>query len=64
MTNQEIVTLVYDDFIAPTPRAFLVTFGDEKIWLPQSLTEIDGNTKTLEIPQWLMIEKGIEDYEY
>lgn len=63
MTNREMITLTYDNFIAPTARAFLVTFGDEKVWLPQSLTEIDESNNTLEIPLWLAVEKNIEDYE-
>ncbi len=57
------ITLKYDRFITPTPASFLVTFGDEKVWLPQSLTEIDESNNTLEIPQWLAEEKEIEDYE-
>ena len=63
MTDREMITLTYDDFVAPTSKAFLVTFGDEKVWLPQSLTEIDESNNTLEIPKWLAIEKEIEDYE-
>lgn len=64
MTNQEMITLTYDNFITPTTKAFLITFGDEKIWLPQSLTEIDESDNTLEIPLWLAEEKGVENYEY
>ena len=57
------ITLVYDDFVTPTAKAFLVTFGDEEVWLPQSLTEIDESSNTLEIPEWLAIEKELEGYE-
>lgn len=64
MTDREMITLTYDDFVTPTSKAFLVTFGDEKVWLPQSLTEIDESNNTLEIPLWLAEEKEIEDYEY
>lgn len=63
MTDQEMITLTYDNFITPTAKAFLVTFGDEKVWLPQSLTEICESDNTLEIPLWLAEEKEIEDYE-
>lgn len=62
MTNRRI-TLTYDRFITPTPRAFLVTFGENKVWLPQNQTEIDEKTKTLTVPFWLAAEKEIEAYE-
>ena len=63
MADRETIILAYDDFITPTSKAFLVTFGDEKVWLPQSLTEIDESNNTLEIPLWLAEEKEIESYE-
>lgn len=57
------ITLKYDDFISPTPKAFLVTFGDQKVWLPQNLTDINERNKTLKLPLWLAIAKEIEGYE-
>jgi hypothetical protein len=57
------IILKYDDFTTPTSKAFLVVFDNISVWLPQSLTEIDESSKTLEIPLWLAIEKEIEDYE-
>ena len=50
-------TLTYDEFVAPTAKSFLVTFAEQKVWLPQSLTEIDESDNTLEIPLWLAEEK-------
>lgn len=65
MTNQEIITLVYDSFKITTAMAHLVIFGDDQVWLPKSqVTNIDEKTKTLEIPLWLAIEKELEDFEY
>lgn len=63
MTDQEIITLVYDDLKLMTPQAYLVIFGDEKAWLPKTLTKIDESSNTLEIPLWLAIKKELEGYE-
>lgn len=66
VVNQETkkIVLVYDSFISPTPKSFLVTFGDEKVWLPQSLTEICESDNTLTIPWWLAVEKELEDFKF
>ncbi len=63
MTNQRI-TLVWDKMKAMTPLAILFIFGDDNVWLPKSqILDLDEETKTLEISQWLAEEKEIEDYE-
>lgn len=65
MTDQEMITLVWDKLTYSTDKAHLFTFGEEEVWLPKSqITDIDEKTKTLEIPLWLAEEKEIEDYEY
>jgi hypothetical protein len=63
MANK-IITLVYDQIMHVSEKAFFISFGDESVWLPKSQIEIDEKTKTLEIPWWLAVEKEIEDYEY
>ena len=65
MTDQEMITLVWDELIRSTDKAHLFVFDDEDVWLPKSqITDLDEKTKTLKIPLWLAEEKGIEDYEY
>lgn len=64
MTNQKIITLVYDEIKRPTDLACLFVFGDKEAWLPRSQIDIDGKTKTVEVPLWLVEEKELEDYEY
>jgi tRNA(Leu) C34 or U34 (ribose-2'-O)-methylase TrmL len=65
MTDQEKITLVYDD-IKPTRStlADLFIFGDEEVWLPKSQITVDEESQTLDIPLWLAEEKEIEGYEY
>ena len=44
-----------------TPKAYLVTDGEQDVWLPKSLVEYDGE-QTFTIPTWLCDKKGL-DYE-
>ena len=57
--------ITYDKIIRETPKAYLVLFGDEWIWLPKSKIEIRELTheKYITLPMWLAVEKGLEDYE-
>lgn len=47
-----------------TPRAYLVSDGAVKEWIPKSQIECtqtlinEGDTVTIEIPEWLAEEKG------
>lgn len=54
------------EIIALTERAFLVTDGDNKAWIPISLIEGGsdnfegvGDSGIIIIPEWLAIEKNL-----
>ena len=46
-----------------TKEALLVFDGDNEVWLPKSQIEYDffekGKEITIEIPEWIAIEKGL-----
>jgi len=53
-----------------TMGAYLLQFGDDKVWIPKSEAEIlNEDTRgpehggEIEIPRWLVEKKGLEGYE-
>lgn len=44
-----------------TERAWLVSDGGEKVWIPKSQAEIapEGKVWVLTMPEWLAVEKGL-----
>lgn len=64
MTDQEMITLLWDRIEHETDDAILFAFGDEEVWLPKSQIDVDEEEGMLDIPLWLAEEKEIESYEY
>ena len=42
-----------------TDRAYLFHDGVQDIWLPKSQCEWDAATKTMAMPEWLAMDKGL-----
>jgi hypothetical protein len=42
-----------------TEKAFRFFDGDQHVWLPKSLCEWDPNDKTMTMPEWIAMEKGL-----
>lgn len=57
MTNPKILTLDVD-LLVDRPAAMMVECNGKKEWVPKSQCEYDGGDQTLQIPEWLAIEKG------
>lgn len=57
--------LVYDRIIRETDLAVLFDFGDEELWVPESVIEsCDGDEgNEVEIKDWFVLDKGLERYE-
>jgi tRNA(Leu) C34 or U34 (ribose-2'-O)-methylase TrmL len=54
--------LTYDSIKKETASAKLLVFGDDNMWIPNTLIEsIDDSVVTL--PQWFAEENGLEIYE-
>lgn len=49
------------ELIAPreTEKAYHFYDGTTKVWLPKSQCEWDGEEKTMTMPEWLALEKGL-----
>ncbi len=60
MGDSKTLTYNYDSLEHETELAWLLVIGDEKIWLPKSICNIDEEDKLIDVPEWLAIEKGLE----
>jgi len=64
MAHEEIVEIDLE-ILFETEKAVSVTDGDVKCWIAKSLIENydddweKGNTETMEIPEWVALEKGL-----
>ena len=56
--------LIFDEIIKETKLAKLFRFDNYETWIPSSqIQDLDEDGKTMEIPDWMAVEKGLEDYE-
>jgi hypothetical protein len=46
------------EFLAETERAWLLSIGDEEIWLPKSQCEFEGEDQVL-VPLWLARKRSL-----
>lgn len=61
--QRKIVTLKYERVSHRTAKATLFKFaGGEKVWFPDSVTDIDWGDKTVQVPEDLAIEQEVDDY--
>jgi len=51
--------LPFDDILKETDSAWLLDFGYIEVWLPKSQCEMDEDENTIEVPEWLAIEKEL-----
>jgi len=59
-TTPEMVTITVDDLIHETDAAWLFDVAGSEVWLPKSNCEYTpGRIKTVEVPEWLAIDKGL-----
>lgn len=50
----------YTKIVTHTPKALLVRIDDHEFWLPRSgIVEIDENTKSMEVLEWLARDRGL-----
>ena len=56
MSNEK-VEIWFDDIIHETANAWLLDIDGEKVWMPKSQCELDGDMVL--VPEWLAIEKDL-----
>lgn len=63
-SRRDTVELKYDEMLHETELAYLLRFDTEEEWIPKSQVEsIDEDNCTVELPEWLVLKKGLENYE-
>lgn len=53
--------LVHDGVVTATDAAKLVEFGDEQVWVPDSLIQ-DISVDTIDVEDWWVEKEGLEGY--
>jgi hypothetical protein len=49
----------YDEIIRKSDKGVLIKIEGDKYWLPKSQVEINEDDDTIDIPEWLLKEKGL-----
>ena len=55
--------LQYDEMTGETPNGWWLRFDTQKVFVSQTIGEIDEQDKTIEVPDWLAHNEGLESYE-
>ncbi len=55
---REELTFDYGEIVQETPQAVLLSM-DLDLWFSKSEIELDRSAKTVYVPEWLAIEKGL-----
>lgn len=62
--QERIATLEYDEILIDSPAhdAIYFRFGSDSIWLPRSQIEVDRAENQVQVPEWLVVKRGLEDH--
>ena len=55
--------LQFDEIIRETPNGWWLKFDTQKVFVAQSIGQIDEQDNTIELPNWLAKNEGLESYE-
>ncbi|RPI56487.1 MAG: hypothetical protein EHM49_00395 [Deltaproteobacteria bacterium] len=59
------ITLVFDELLHTTAKAYLISFGDKEIWVPKSISTIrsTNHQNFIDIKEWFVEQNELEIYE-
>ena len=63
MSNDDMITIKFDDIETETDAAVLFKIDGETYWLPKSQIDYDEEEKEIDLPRWLAEKNDLEDYE-
>ena len=55
--------LQFDEITGETLNGWWLRFDTQKVFISQSIGNIDEMKRTVEVPNWLAINEGLESYE-
>ena len=53
------VEVVYSKIVATTEKAYLLDIGGKELWMPKSHCELDEETHTAFLTDWIAEQKGL-----
>jgi hypothetical protein len=57
--DREPVTLKYTRIVGNTPKAYLVDFSGNILWLPRSQVTLNTKTEEITVPAWLYTSRHL-----
>ena len=54
--------ITYDEIMHEGPTRTLFRIGDRTVWLPYNCIEVYPEESRVEMPEWLMLEEGLEGF--
>jgi hypothetical protein len=58
MKNHDLIEIA-GELRHETEKAYLFFDGDKEVWLAKALCEWSADDKTMQMPEWLALEKGL-----
>ena len=58
MKNHDIIEIA-GELRHETEKAYQLFDGSKTVWIPKSQAEWDAHSKTMQMPEWLALEKGL-----
>lgn len=59
MSEDNKVSVDFDELVRETLKAYCVKIGDEEYWMPKSQCNLYKDTKKIFAPEWLLNNKGL-----
>jgi hypothetical protein len=58
MTKNHDIIKIAVELRHETDKAYLLFDGDKEVWIAKSLGEWDEHSKTMQMPEWVAMQKG------
>lgn len=59
MPRQKLADIEYDELLGETDKAYQFSIGNESVWIPKSIAEVDEESSTVTVPYNFAYEKGL-----
>ena len=59
MTKNHDIIEIAGELRHETDKAYLLFDGDKEVWIAKGLGEWDEHSKTMQMPEWLALDKGL-----
>jgi hypothetical protein len=56
---EKLADIDYDEIVHETEKAILFRFGEEEIWIPKSIADVDKQDRVVTIPHRFAFDNGL-----